>query len=327
MTTPYIIAEAAQGYEGNAETSRLLVRAAKAGGADAIKFQMVWANDLCEPGYQYRDLFQQLEMSEEDWGSIIAECHRQGLAFVADIFGPRSLEVSSRLGADAYKIHSTCFFDDVLVRGILGFGKPVYLSVGGIEPQEITDFLSRHHLDAESPVVILYGYQAEPTPIDGNNLDRIASLRALSSLEIGFMDHSDGGGEDWLNLSLVALGKGVRVFEKHITLDYALEMEDYVSALGPRDFRHYSDSLRRLAGAFGSDSLALSEAEVGYRGRALKRVVAARDLSAGQTIMEADLRLNRPAESKGLTKPREAIGRTLKTAVPEGHPITEETLS
>lgn len=326
MTTPYIIAEAAQGYEGNAEVARLLVRAAKAGGADAVKFQMVWADDLCEPGYQYRDLFQALEMSEEAWKSVADECRRCQLDFVVDVFGPRAVAAARNIGVDGYKLHSTTFFDDALAADVLAQGKPVYLSVGGIDADEIAAFLRRHDLGAGKPVVVLYGYQAEPTPIEGNNLKRMESLRALTGLEIGFMDHSDGGGADWLTLSALALGMGVRVFEKHITLDRALEMEDYVSALGPTDFRTYSDALRRLGGALGNSSLELSEAERGYRGRALKRVVASRDLAAGQVLADGDLRLNRPAETRGLFKPTEVAGRVLTRDVAVGQPIEGENL-
>lgn len=325
--TPYIIAEVAQGYEGDPAVARMLVRAAKAGGADAVKIQMVQASDLCEPGYTYHDLFRTLEMDEVAWGAAADLAHSLGIAFVAELFGPAMLDVAERIGADAYKIHSTCFFDHALVTAILATGKPLYLSVGGIEPAEITAFLDRHSLRGRPDVVILFGYQAEPTPIDGNNLARIASLRQLTGLEVGFMDHSDGGGPDWLNLPLVALGMGVRVFEKHITLDRALEMEDFVSALGPTDFAAFSAILRRMAGAIGNSAMDLTEAEHGYRGRALKRVIAARDLPAGHRLRPEDLRLNRPAFAEGLFKTEEAEGRSLAVARRAGEPIRTEDLA
>ena len=324
MMPPYIIAEAAQGYEGNADVARLLVRAAKAGGADAVKFQMVWADDLCEIGYQYRDLFQALEMSEAAWQSVADECRRCQIDLVVDVFGPQAVAVARKIQVDGYKLHSTTFFDDALAIEVLAQGKPVYLSVGGIDAAEITGFLQRHDLNGHKSVIILYGYQAEPTPIEGNNLSRMAALRDVTGLEVGFMDHSDGGGEDWLTLSVLAFGLGARVFEKHITLDRALEMEDSVSALGASAFRIYSDALRRLGDALGSGSLDLSEAERGYRGRALKRVVASKDLAAGQILAIEDLRLNRPGESRGAFKVSEVVGRPLKHDVPVGQPIAEE---
>lgn len=324
---PYIIAEVAQGYEGDAGVANLLVRAAAAGKANAIKFQIIYADDLSEPGYQYRDLFEALEMSEAIWRSIAEQSRKLGMAFIADVFGPQSMKVAAAINADGYKIHSTSFFDDALVGAVLAQGKPVYLSVGGIEPDEITAFIARHNLKARKDIAILFGYQAEPTPIAGNNLGRMEELRRLTDLEVGFMDHSDGDGPDWLTLSTVALGLGVRIFEKHITLDRGLKMEDYVSALEPVRFQVYTESLHRLSEAFGSSSLSLSEAEQGYRGRALKRVVTQRALPAGHVLAATDLRLSRPAEPKGLYKIGEAVGRKLRHDLAAGMPVDAEVLA
>ena len=43
------------------------------------------------------------------------------------------------------------------------------------------------------------------------------------------MDHSDGSSEDAYHLPLLAMGMGISVIEKHMTLDHSLEIEDYVS--------------------------------------------------------------------------------------------------
>lgn len=324
--TPYIIAEVAQGYEGDPATAQLLVRCAKAGGADAVKFQIVFADDLCEPGYEYHALFTDLEMDASEWRAVAAMSRKEGLAFVADVFGRRALAVAQAAEADAYKIHSTAFFDDSLVSAVLAIGKPVYLSVGGIHIDEIAAFMERHNLRRREDIAILFGYQAEPTPIEGNNLARIDALRRQTGLEVGFMDHSDGDGPDWLSLSVLALGMGVRLFEKHVTLERSLQMEDYVSALEPSRLKVYTDSLRRLATAVGTDDLTLTQAERGYRARALKRVLAARDLPAGHRIEAGNLRLNRPAAPRGLYLPTEAVGRTLGRAVTAGEPIDAEDL-
>ena len=47
-----IIAEIAQGFEGNSIYSELFVKAAAASGADALKFQLVYADELATPDYK-----------------------------------------------------------------------------------------------------------------------------------------------------------------------------------------------------------------------------------------------------------------------------------
>lgn len=329
MAEPFIIAEAAQGYEGSAEVARLLVRAAAAAGADAVKFQIVFADDLAVPGYQYYDLFRALEMSFEEWKSVRDEAERRGVAFYADILGPRSAELAAALRLDGAKIHSTCFFENELIAHVLDTIPTVLLSVGGIEPAEAVEMAKRYRLAERGGVTVMYGYQAEPTPLDQNNLARIPAMREMLGLDVGFMDHVDGSGPDVITLSAVALGLGVTRFEKHITLDRTLEMEDFPSALGVGEFSGYVQALRRLAGAVGSPALELVEAERTYRGRALKRLVAARDLSAGHTIQPGDVVLLRPAQPapEAMLQVADAVGRGLRVSLARHTPITTDMLA
>lgn len=67
---PFIVAEAAQGFEGDPGILRLLVCAAAKAGADAVKLQIVFADEVAVPGYAYYDLFRQLEMAGAEWRAI-----------------------------------------------------------------------------------------------------------------------------------------------------------------------------------------------------------------------------------------------------------------
>jgi len=327
MSNIYIIAEAAQGYEGSVELSKLLIRSAKKAGANAIKFQVVYADDLAEEGYEYYDLFKQLEMSIEAWSEIRAYAKAQQIEFIIDIFGNQSFELAEKIKPEGIKIHSTCFFDEKLIIAILALDTYVYLSVGGIYLEEIEQLISKLELSNRENFAILYGFQAEPTPLDSNNLFRINALRERLGIQnIGFMDHSDGSGQHTVTLSAVALGLGVNLFEKHITLDRQLEMEDYTSALGVSDFARYVQSMHELHMALGTESLNLTEKEVAYRNRAIKRVVAAKHLAAGTILNDTNIRLNRPKNMQGVFKMSELVGKPLKAEVLQGHGITLEAV-
>jgi N,N'-diacetyllegionaminate synthase len=60
-----IIAEIAQGYEGNTKLTELLTTGAIESSADAVKSQLVFADELATPDYNYYDLFKSLEMSTD----------------------------------------------------------------------------------------------------------------------------------------------------------------------------------------------------------------------------------------------------------------------
>ena len=326
MTNPYIIAEVAQGYEGRVDTGRLLIKGAKAAGADAVKFQIIYADDVCVPGYVHYDLFKGLEMPNDDWQTLRNYARDLGIAFYGDAAGPRSLELADKLSMDGTKIHATCFFEDELFDHVLKTDMNVLLSIGGIEFEELSARIAQYDMAGNDKVTIMHGFQAEPTPTERNNLSRIPELRDQTGLDIGFMDHADGAGPDTVTLSAMALALGVRVFEKHITLDRALELEDFVSGLAPDEFANYVADLHRLATGLGVPDIFLLDEERDYRSKALKRVVARRTLPNGHLLSDDDLVLLRPKTISGLFDPAAARGRTLTRALEAGDPIEDADL-
>lgn len=329
MTSPVtILAEAAQGYEGDVTLARLLVRAAVAGGADAVKFQVIYAADLATPAYAYHGLFKSLEMPQSAWDAVAAEAKGRNIGLVCDVFGPQSLEVALALGADGVKLHTTDFFNRRLVDAALARAPHVYFSTGGIEVGEIEEWLSRAGAAALERLTMLYGFQAEPTPVGDNNLARLATLRArFPGLRLGFMDHAAGDADDAAWLGALALPFGVSVIEKHITLERSLQLEDYVSAAAPSEFAAYVRRIRAAEAALGSGELTLSVAERGYRGKALKAVVALRALPEG-TVLTADdvtlLRAPLPDDGAVIRRSEDAVGRRLVRACAAGQALAAE---
>ena len=331
MTGPNvtIVAEAAQGFEGNPTVARLLVKAAVAGHADLVKFQLVYAEELATPQYPYFDLFRGLEMAPAAWVDVAEEAARSKIGLVFDVYGPRSLRQATELGAVAVKIHATDFFNEPLVAEALATMPQVFFSAGGITVDEVTAFIARAGAAADR-LTLLYGFQSEPTATADNHLRRLGALRErFPSLALGFMDHADGDSDEAGWLGVLALPYGVRVIEKHLTLDRGLAMEDYVSALGSGAFARYVARIRAAETALGHASLELSAPEAGYRGRALKVVVAARALAAGAALATSDIALLRTGRDESrpiFHRPADVVGRRLRRDVTAGWAIGPEDL-
>lgn len=324
-----VIAEAAQGFEGDARLARLLVRAAKAGGADVVKFQLVFADELATRDYAYYGLFKGLEMPDEAWRAVADDAQAAGLGLAFDVFGERSLDLAIALGASGVKLHSTDFFNAPLVRAVFERAPHVYLSLGGIEYADVARMLQQQSIGAER-LTLMFGFQGEPTAIDQNHISRLAALRAaFPNAGIGFMDHADGSTDEAGWLGVLALSYGVSVVEKHITLDRSLELEDWVSALEPTSFARYTERLRTAERALGNPALELSQPEREYGRRAVKSVVARVDLAAGATIDAASLVALRAPAPEGRTMIRQveaAAGKVTRRAIAAGQPVCAEDL-
>jgi len=325
-----VIAEAAQGYEGDPTVARLLVRAAAAAQADAIKFQLVYADELATAQYQHYGLFKALEMPAAAWQAVAAEARRLGIALLFDVFGERSLAEAGALGAAGVKIHATDFFNDALTAAATRDAAHVYFSAGGIHVDEVARFLASRAAD-RGKYTFLYGFQAEPTATADNHLSRLRGFRSrFPDLALGFMDHAHGDDDEAAWLGVLALPYGVSAIEKHLTLNRSLALEDSVSALAPEAFARYVARVRAAESALGSDDLALSEAESKYRHRALKVVVARRPLAAGHSLAAADVTLLRAPLDAAREPVHElplAIGRILKNAVGADQPVYRDDIS
>jgi N,N'-diacetyllegionaminate synthase len=324
-----VVAEAAQGFEGDVTLAFLLVRAAQSAGADVVKFQLVYADEIVTPDHRHFELFSALEMPDESWHTIADECRRTGIGLAVDVFGPRSLRLALSLDPAALKLHASDFFNHELVSAAVAANRPVLISIGGIALEEIDRFLASHAAHA-SQFTLMYGFQAEPTATADNHLARLATLRTrFPQVALGFMDHADGRSDETTWLAVLALPLGATVIEKHLTLD-GVGLEDFVSAAGPAAFRKCVERLRAAELALGVGAVGLTDAEQRYRLKAVKAVVATRHLEAGHTLSDGDVTLLRPASMErgnALIELATALGRRLRIAVAQDQPICLDDLT
>lgn len=330
MAVLNIIAEAAQGYEGKPEFASLLVMAATKAGADGIKFQAVYADELATPDYQHYRLFKSLEMPDESWTGVRNLAERIGITLYLDIFGSRSLELAQKLSCPGVKIHSTDMANLGLLQAVAGSSVPlVMLSTAGCSDVEIVEVL---RLFDRKSIVLLHGFQGYPTPVEANHVARIRQLqqlldkseRRLGSM-VGFADHSPAADPTRFLLPAAALGAGALVFEKHLTLSKIMKFEDHEAALSPDEFADFVVQMRACLSALGADA-AMHPAELDYRRNTRKHVVAARNIAPGETVAPDMIALLRTSSTNAIYDARLVYNRRAKANIGAGSAISESML-
>ncbi len=323
-----IIAEVAQGYEGDPKLAQLLVKGALISGADVVKIQLVFADELCVPSYPYYDLFKSLEMSDSVWIDLVKSVHDFGKRIYFDVYGERSLALAKSIDADGVKISTTDFYNTSLLKQAFKNFDNVIVSTGGVPIEDLDELMTTCVLPRN--LMLMHGFQAEPTETGDNNLARISTLRSrYPDVGIGFMDHSLGSLDEAFHLPLVALGLGVNCIEKHITLDYSLEIEDYLSALSVDRFGRFVKIIRSIEPALGSSELSLTDKEIEYKNRASKVIVANRDLAEGDKLTEDDVAMKRVSTTPSdlyFKKVLSVLGKTLLSPLSKNKPIEKRML-
>ena len=91
------------------ELAKMLVRSAKSAGVDAVKFQLIVADELSTEDYKYFELFKKLEIGYEGFKKVCDLANEINIEVIFDIFGPHSLAIAESLNIKTIKIHPTDF--------------------------------------------------------------------------------------------------------------------------------------------------------------------------------------------------------------------------
>jgi N,N'-diacetyllegionaminate synthase len=321
-----IIAEAANGHEGDRQRLLLLTSLAVAAGADAVKFQLVYGDEIFTRDHPLYQQFTGQELPDDAWAEAASVAQEAGTAFYLDVFGPRSARLADQIGADGVKLHATDIANHALVRTVAQLNVPrVLLGTGGAFREEIASALEL--LDVKD-IVLLHGFQVYPTVNSDNQVLRLVTLRSeFPSTTVGFADHVPPEDPATIWLSALAIGAGARAIEKHLTFARVLKAVDHEAALAPDDFAAFVRNMRTAEETAAAPDMSpsdygMSSAERGYRERVRKSLVAARDLRAGDTLTVDDLVLKRSPQPEAMPEdPEQVVGRCLRVGVREGDPI------
>lgn len=324
-----IIAELAQGFEGSPEQAKLLVKAAAKAGADAAKFQLVYADELATPDYEYYELFSNLEMTDEDWLGIKMDCDMFGIELILDVFGEISLTLAEKLHVKTIKLHATDI-NNIGFLNILAASSVdrIMLGAGGAYADEIKNAIN---ILGDKKVVLFHGFQGYPTSTGDNQISRLQVWKATFSeypnVSFGFSDHVDPSSPSSITLPAFAVGQGALVLEKHLTLGACMELEDHESAMNPDQFKIFVESIRDITIAYGASHLdndfGMSGAENQYRKNIRRHVVVADDMMSGQVITASDVVLKRTSTPKPYTDLQAVYGKKASHALAKNTSIIE----
>lgn len=299
QSTTYIIAEMACSHDSEPEFAKKIIDAAGKAGADAIQFQIWLAEDLMVPYHSQFDFHKNLELSRDEWKELAGYVRDNypDMEIIACVYEKNSVDFAQSIKVDAYKIHSSDLSNDLLLKYVSKTGKRIDLSIGASTIGEIEGALETIRSSSNVEIWMMYGIQNFPTHSSEIHLDYMMSLKRLFGLPMGYQDHCDGDSDAGFWLPAAAIGLGVDIIEKHITHDRKHKGVDSEAALSPDQFIKFADMVREVDAARGIAVLKpFTEAEKTYRKYAKKRLVASRDIKAGEVLGEEDLLFMRAEE-------------------------------
>ena len=322
-----IIAEIAQGYMGDYSLCKNFIEAAAKANATSVKFQLVYADELSTKDYKYFKLFKSLEIEEKKWKLLKLFSKKNNIKLFFDIFGEKSLKLAEKLKVETIKIHPTDLTNYSFLKKVSKSKiKNIILGVGGYELKNIQKALNFFQ---EKKIIIMHGFQGYPTLDDENHLNRIDLFKKIfiqDNIKFAFADHSNPEDDDSHLASIIAIGKGVSVIEKHLTLSKVLKMEDYESAYNPDEFFSYVKIIKKAFSMLGikfitKSNYKLSAKEKNYFKNISRHYVLKKNIKKNTTLNSDMFDLKRTSNKKAITANFDINNKILKKDKKKGHSL------
>lgn len=330
MSNVFIIAEAGVNHNGSLDLALQLVDAAKAIGADAVKFQTFRADLLASRSaqkapYQERttasgesqfQMLQRLELDGPAHRRILAHCEEVGVQFLSSPFDSQSADLLDEINVPLYKIPSGEITNIPFLEHLARKGKPLILSTGMSTLGEVEEAVRVLQNAGAQQLTLLHCVTEYPAPYDQINLRAMQTLNQAFGLPVGYSDHTPG-----IEISVAAVAMGAEVIEKHLTLDRTLPGPDHHASLEPAEFQQMVQAIRHVEAALGDGIKKPAACELPNRPVARKSVVAARALASGHRLAAGDLDIKRPGSGLAPGLLPTLLGRTLRTAIEKDEAI------
>jgi N-acetylneuraminate synthase len=324
MAHVFIIAEAGVNHNGSLDLALRLVDAAKASGANAVKFQTFRADLLAtrsahKAPYQERttpnaesqfEMLQRLELDAAAHQGLIDHCRRVGIQFLSSPFDAESADLLATMNMPLYKVPSGEITNLPFLQHLAGKGQPVILSTGMSTLGEVEEAVNVLRTGGAKQLTLLHCVTEYPAPYAEVNLRAMLTLKLAFGLPVGYSDHTPG-----IDIAIAAVALGAEVIEKHFTLDRSLPGPDHAASLEPVELQQMVEAIRHVEAALGTGIKAPAPCELPNLPVARKSVVAARALPKGHELAAGDLDIKRPGSGLAPKLLPALIGRTLRTGV------------
>lgn len=323
-----IIAEAGVNHNGNFENAKKLILAAANAGADYVKFQTFKADKLVskdaqkaeyqkanlkEEGDSQYDMLKNLEMSEAWHYDLIKYANECGIKFLSTGFDEDSIDFLDSLNIDLFKIPSGEITNKPYLEHIAKKGKPIVISTGMSNLQEIKDAVEviQNHQIGRNKITILHCNTEYPTPMQDVNLLAMKTIQNELGVQVGYSDHTLG-----IEVPIAAVALGAVLIEKHFTLDRNMIGPDHLASLTPDELKQMVTSIRNIELAISGNGIKeASESEKKNIAIVRKSLHYNTGLLKGDVIEKKHFSILRPGSGISPMTYEEIIGKKLSINV------------
>lgn len=331
----FIIAELSANHNGSITTAIETVKAAKRAGANCIKLQTYTADTITLDsknedfkisqgtiwdGQYLHDLYKKAHLPWEWHKQIMDVAKEEGLICFSSPFDPTSVAFLETLNVPAYKIASFEITDIPLIELIASKGKPVIISTGIAEQEDIELALDACKRMGNNDIALLKCTSSYPAPIEEANMCMVKDLAERYGVISGLSDHTMGS-----TVPVVATVFGAKIIEKHFILDHSVGGADASFSMNEEEFTAMVKAVREAESAIGHVDYTLTEKQ--RKGRDFCRsLYVVEEIEAGEVLTKENVRSVRPGFGMHPKHYNDILGKKASKKLEKGDPMSFDSV-
>jgi len=329
---PYIIAELSANHNGSIERAYEIMEMAKRCGADAIKLQSYTPDTITinsdRPEFMIKgglwggkslyQLYSEAFMPWEWHKPLFEKAKELGITIFSSPFDFSAVDMLEELNCPAYKVASFEAIDIPLIEYIARTGKPMIISTGMANEEEIEEAISAAKGAGCQELIVLHCVSGYPAPPSDYNLATVNDMAKRFEVLTGLSDHTIDN-----TTAITSIPLGACVIEKHVTLDRSGGGPDDSFSLEEPELLQLCRDSKTAWEAIGSVNYKRKKSEEG-NAQFRRSLYAVTDIKAGETITETHVRSIRPGFGLAPKELPNVLGRVAARDIAFGEPVSWE---
>jgi sialic acid synthase SpsE/protoporphyrinogen oxidase len=332
---PFIIAEAGLNHNGDLNIAKKLIDNAAECKCDAIKFQTfqkdgrvsgaVKSVNYTEKADGLREdineMFNRLKMSHEFHQKIFSYAKKKKITIFSTPFDEKSVDYLEKLNVQLYKIASVDAINLPLIYKVGLTGKPLILSTGMCDIGNVNDAIKTFKSSGNKNLILLHCLSSYPADEKEMNLKSIDTMKKIYNIPVGLSDHYPG-----IEVSILSLGMGADIIERHFTLSKKLEGPDHILSSEKDEMHKLVNIAHNRNSILGSGEKIIQPSEYEVINSQRKSLYAKKNIKKNEKFSLENISIKGPA---GGILPKYIdiiIGKRSKSKVLKDQPISWEII-
>jgi sialic acid synthase SpsE len=287
-----------------------MIEAASLTGADAIEFQLAYADDFYIRSEEGHRAYKSREFNDEQLKFLVDFSHKVDLEFVATCLSYKLVEKMNNFGADIFNINASDINNPSIIDAVVNTKKPFFVSMPLATINEIKWVYERIvNKNPNAVFVFLQGQHPmasgeEFVHIEDTSLGIINSISKHYNKPVGFIDHTS---HIWM--PSIAVAAGACVVTKHMTLSHLYNGPDKSICLDPEQMKIAVETAKKVFNSLQVVDKELAKGEDMDRTIMRRSIVSIRNIKKGEVISIDDIEFKRPGIGISPDKYESIIGK------------------